>query len=361
MSEKKVVYQTKKGVKSTPGKRPKASKRRPLNRHEVEKPDDDFVSASAKKLKLSEDLYDVEVDSSFGYRILDFITVFSAIANVVVCKECKSEVKFTEKAIRGLGFKLVVSCAKCEKKEISSCPYIKNGYEINRRIVLAMRLLGVGLQGIKKFCAFMELPQPVYHSFYDKLIKNLQIATSAVCKQSILKAAQEEHAASIAKGKTNGLTVSGDGTWRKRGFSSLYGLVSLIGYYVGKVVDFEVKSKYCKACEYWNKSTDTEEYAEWAESHASECSANHEGSAGKMEVDAAIEMFQRSESLHKLKYANYIGDGDSKTFKGITDAKPYGPKFVIKKRNASIMCRSDWALACATRRKKRKALAEKAN
>jgi len=39
-----------------------------------------------------------------------------------------------------------------------------------------------------------------------------------------------------------------------------------------------------------------------------------------MEVDAVIEMFQRSEALHGLKYANYIGDGDSKTFKGILDA-----------------------------------------
>ena len=42
-----------------------------------------------------------------------------------------------------------------------------------------------------------------------------------------------------------------------------------------------------------------------------------------MEVDAVIEMFKRSESLHGLKYANYIGDGDSKTFKGILGSEPY--------------------------------------
>lgn len=55
---------------------------------------------------------------------------------------------------------------------------------------------------------------------------------------------------------------------------------------------------------------------------------NHEGSAGKIEIDAVIEMFQRSQTL---KYANYIGDGDSKTFKGIVDAEPYENFTVLKK------------------------------
>ncbi|XP_036147532.1 uncharacterized protein LOC118647217 [Monomorium pharaonis] len=69
------------------------------------------------------------------------------------------------------------------------------------------------------------------------------------------------------------------------------------------------------------KRQGTTEYAEWLENHANECDANHEGSAGKMEVDAVIEMFQRSEELYQVKYANYIGDGDSKTFKGILDSE----------------------------------------
>jgi len=50
-----------------------------------------------------------------------------------------------------------------------------------------------------------------------------------------------------------------------------------------------------------------------------------------MEVDAAIVMFQRSETLHSVKYVSYIGDGDSKTFKGITEAEPYENTTVTKK------------------------------
>jgi len=42
-----------------------------------------------------------------------------------------------------------------------------------------------------------------------------------------------------------------------------------------------------------------------------------------MKVVEILEMFMRSEDLHSVKYINYIGDGDSKTYKDIVDAKLY--------------------------------------
>ena len=72
------------------------------------------------------------------------------------------------------------------------------------------------------------------------------------------------------------------------------------------------------------------EYEEWIENHASECQANHEGSSDKIKVGAIIEMFMRSEELHKVKYRYYVGDGDSKTFKGILDHEPYDKFSVLK-------------------------------
>jgi len=200
----------------------------------------------------------------------------------------------------------------------------------------------------------------MFHSFYDKVVQNIASAADIVCKNSMSNAAKAEKTISAETGENSGITVSGDGTWRKRGFSSLYGLVSLIGWHTGKVVDFIVKSKYCKACEYWKKKEDTEEYAEWSENYASKCQVNHEGSAGKMEIDAVVEMFQRSETLHQVKYANYIGDGDSKTFKGITNAKPYENIIVLKKE-----CIDHVQKRIGTRlrnlKKLQKALEEKAN
>lgn len=340
MSERS-KYRDRKGTKggASFANKPSKSRHRPLNRFEMESPDPESVGTSAKKLRLSEDARQVEVDASFGYRLINFVAVFSAISQVVECKVCKSNVTFTESGKRGLGFKIVISCANCEKTEISNSPYINRAYEINRRIVLAMRLLGIGLHGIKKFCAFMELPQPIFHSFYDKLIKTIHDATETICKVSMAKAAEIEK----KECAENGLVVSGDGSWRKRGFSSLFGLVTLIGWSTGKVIDIIIKSKYCKACEYWKKKSDTAEYAEWLETHANQCQINHEGSAGKMEVDAVVEMFQRSESLYEVKYGRYIGDGDSKTFKGILNAEPY-ENFTIQKKECIDHVQKEWEL-----------------
>ena len=127
------------------------------------------------------------------------------------------------------------------------------------------------------------------------------------------------------------LTVSGDGSWARRGFSSLFGIVSLIGKYTNKLLDVVVKSRVCRGCLSRTGKTHTVEYAAWYDDHQEHCDANHEGSSGKMKVDGMIEMFQRSEELYNIKYANYIGDGDPKTFKSLIDVNPYGEDLVIRK------------------------------
>lgn len=50
-----------------------------------------------------------------------------------------------------------------------------------------------------------------------------------------------------------------------------------------------------------------------------------------MEVDAIKEMFLRSEKKFGVKYGNYIGDGDSKTYKAILDINPYDDELTVIK------------------------------
>lgn len=50
-----------------------------------------------------------------------------------------------------------------------------------------------------------------------------------------------------------------------------------------------------------------------------------------MEIDAVKEMFQRSWELLQVKYAQYIGDGDSKTFKALLDINVYSDNLQVKK------------------------------
>lgn len=62
-----------------------------------------------------------------------------------------------------------------------------------------------------------------------------------------------------------------------------------------------------------------------------------------MEVDSVIEMFSRANERNEVDYINYVGDGDSKTFKGIVEQYP-----AVKKKNALIMFKNEWAVDLET-------------
>lgn len=198
-----------------------------------------------------------------------------------------------------------------------------------------MRLLGIGLRGAMKFCGLMDLPPPLQQSMYDMIINNIHSAASNIA-QLVLKQAVKEEQQEIKKENSSAdlkkLFISGDGTWRKHGFTSLYGVAVLIGQFTGKVVDFLVKPSYYAQCNYWNKHKNTKQYEAWKSNHDQNCQINHEGSVGKMEVDAMIELFSRSVEKHGVMYTKYVGDGDSKSYTVIVNAKPYGGQAEIVKK-----------------------------
>ena len=76
----------------------------------------------------------------------------------------------------------------------------------------------------------------------------------------------------------------------------------------------------------------TEGIEELMEQHAERCTLDHEGSSGRMEQDLAVELYERSLSRRALKYRYFVGDGDSKAFRAVVSAKPYGEsERIIKK------------------------------
>ncbi|XP_014472349.1 PREDICTED: uncharacterized protein LOC106743225 isoform X2 [Dinoponera quadriceps] len=291
-----------KGTRETRAHAERRKKRKfPGNRYTLEN-DLDYTSASAKKLLGSMNL-EVPVASNFAYCILEFASVFSAISANVICKECKNDVTFSQTILRGLGFKILMSC--------------------------------VGHEGANLFCSLLDICQGIGNSTYTALLENIHTAASAVYESVLSFAATQEKNMNEEAGKPQiELTVSGDGTWKKRGFSSLFGVSTLIEKYSGKVIDAMVMNSFCGACNLWKKlkNTEPEKYEAWYADHESECSINHTGSSGKMEIDAIIAMFLRSIEKHGVKYLTYVGDGDSKTFNGILKAEPYGNDSpVIKK------------------------------
>ncbi|XP_076681426.1 uncharacterized protein LOC143375815 [Andrena cerasifolii] len=288
--------------------------------------------ASTSSEKLKDSMYDdILVDLSHGYVIINFISVFTFISQHLQCKTCKSDVQFLRSHDGGLGFRLNIEC-HCGTKNIESSPLVNKAYEINRRIVFVMRLLGVGLQRLNLFCSMMDICHGLSNAAYYAVLQTLHCGAKSVFELVRDEACKEEIRRNTEEGNEPlHLSVSGDGSWKKRGFSSLFGVASLVGKYSNKVVDVVIKSAFCQSCANWKNTEDTPEYDEWKKSHAEDCTANHIGSAGKMEVDAVLEMFLRSEELHGVKYTNYIGDGGTKTFKAIVDKNPYEDVIVTKK------------------------------
>lgn len=302
--------------------------------------DDDIEarSTSTKKIRLSFS-QKVAEDTNKHFRIIDFLLVFSTISTLVKCAVCDSTVSFQCCGKIGLGFKIKIKCEKCkEPRYVPSSERVDNHmYEVNYRFAFVMRVLGLGLAGCDKFCGLMDLSSNfVSKSVYNNYLNKMCSSVTNAAKRFFVSAIEEEKAAMCREKNiesSSELTVSGDGTWKKRGFSSLYGVASLIGYYTGKVVDVLVKSSYCHMCVTWKNKLDSAEFEEWQENHINEdqCSANHKGASGNMEVDAIVTMFKRSQE-NNVKIRNYIGDGDSKTYSGVINAEPYGENFLINKK-----------------------------
>lgn len=58
--------------------------------------------------------------------------------------------------------------------------------------------------------------------------------------------------------------------------SSLLGAVFVIEFETGKVIDFTVKSKFCKSCKHWAKEDiSSQAYLEWKASYAAMCKVNY--------------------------------------------------------------------------------------
>lgn len=106
---------------------------------------------SAKKLGAKKN-FGVTVTPTLLYCILELTTVFSTISSSAIYKNCTSGVNFEQFGVRGFGFKISMESECVETKKMKSCPMIDNPYEMNHRMVFVMRLLGLGLEGLKMFC-----------------------------------------------------------------------------------------------------------------------------------------------------------------------------------------------------------------
>ncbi|GFU28542.1 uncharacterized protein TNCV_467651 [Trichonephila clavipes] len=173
----------------------------------------------------------------------------------------------------------------------------------------------------------LDLPFLSKTAFRNQKLK-IQQAASIVSLESMKNAPTE-----VKKLKNSPLEsitcsdVSMDGTWQKRGYSSHSGCVSCISIDIGKILDIEIMSHFCRISSKKAKVPD-------AASNAHVC-CNHIGSASNIETVVVYRIFERSENHRKLQYTDYYGDGDSKVYEFVKNMYALIKPFHLQKRVGS--------------------------
>lgn len=284
------------------------------------------TSLSSNKLSLSMTEYSEYKGDSSCNDIVNIKALQNLLGQVVVCAQCHSSVAVYTSDRLGISTKIVVKCENCgfSVSDTNSKVLDSGKTEINVRLVLAFRCIGLGEQAAKQFCGMMNLPCPTEFKPYNKILRNavkevsVRSMKEAVVEAVAVERMENEEYVGLANDTAN-MTIALDGTWQKRGHTSQNGVVSAICVNTGKVVDAEILTKYCRCKNKLKKE------------HENNCVANYQGSSGGMEVAGVINIFQRSEELHNVRYDKYLGDGDTAAYATIAGLKPYGPQCNIEK------------------------------
>lgn len=276
------------------------------------------ISASSKKISIG--AQEVKENISLNNIIIQIETLSQFLRSSVCCKYCRnSDCMIAEEELssrRGLSVSLRFRCLLCgNSASTMSSPKTSNVYDINLRMVYGMRCIGKGKNGAETLCAVLNLPPPPtnFNSFHANLINSLQI----ISNKSMIEATDET--VSLG-GVGRDITAAFDGSWQKRGHSSLNGVSTTTSLETGKVIDFECLSKYCSTC---SKPSSA------GKPH--HCQKNYTGYSGGMELKGVEQIFKRSIDTRGVRYINFLGDGDSKAYDHVAKENIYGDDCPIDK------------------------------
>ena len=310
------------------------SRKRKFGGNRTKKTTTNKLTASEKKVKQVKKQKKVDVIE--GYRIVD-MGLLQTLITSLACPDClstKLHLEENDKKKKGLSSFLVISCDECD---FSTSSYTSKRaqyeesrglkpFDINVRSVYTFRNLGIGHKGLEKYCGLMNMPPPMTVMNYNKISNHVKDAAEYVAEISMQAATSE---AVVFNKYSADIGVSVDGTWQRRGYVSLNGVVVAISIDVGKIVDAEVLTRYCRQCDIMRRELPDADFKEWFEQHLPNCVVNHDGTAPAMECVGALRIFGRSVKSRGVRYVDYYGDGDSK---GYANVKNEYPGIVVNKK-----------------------------
>ena len=113
-----------------------------------------------------------------------------------------------------------------------------------------MRACGEGYAGLEKMTVLMNLPKPMTANNFDKIVNRLNVAAKVVTNETMRDAWEDL----LSKSKDPNddavvdIFVSFNGSWQKRGYSSLSSVVTAISMGNGKILDIESTIRTWKSC-----------------------------------------------------------------------------------------------------------------
>lgn len=270
-----------------------------------------------------------------GYRFFD-MDILAEVFAEMPCRECYDNKLICSEVIlkrRGCASFLRLFCKSCGwKNEFYTSRKVNYFFEVNRRFVYALRSIGQGHASAKRLCGVMNMPPPPQPNAYDRHNKAWSKVSKCCAAETMIQAGKEirnlksKNGDEIAK-----CGVSCDGTWHRRGHSSLNGCVTAISMDTGKCLDMAVLCKNCPSCKRQGGKENTEQYRLWKAEHAGKCKANYHGSSPAMETAGVKQIFQRSVQKNSLLYTEYFGDGDSKGYNEVKNTYLEIGEEVVKK------------------------------
>ena len=264
-----------------------------------------------------------------GFRFVD-IKLLIGFVQTLLCPTCKRPLgqnsrqshSHVKEHRTNQASKLVFTCQCKDKSVLFTSKKCGRVYEANRRFPLAMFSIGKHHTGAKRFLGNMNMPPPPHRQSWRNHKKQIEKATKLVASASMQEAAQEMKTTDAHID----IQVSCDGTWHRRGFSSKNGIVTVLSVNGrnSKVIDNETLANHCDACAKHKHKKGETEFEHWHKTHTQKklCEKNHTGSAGSMEPAGTETIFRRSVTKHGLRYTQYLGDGDSKSYSRVKNAQP---------------------------------------
>ena len=162
------------------------------------------------------------VDSE-GYRLFQKLQIVSCLQNLA-CPVClltpdKGDPFHIEEKLVGISSTIIVRCKGCGEKftELSQTE------NVNLRFQAALYGIGCHMTKGRRLLAALDMPPPVSVTRSSIFRDRIRLATETIAKESMERAADE-----LRKVEGDNVTVSCDGSWQRRGFSSKNGLATCL-------------------------------------------------------------------------------------------------------------------------------------